>query len=129
VKAGLMFEGAADTWGFATFVDEVLVPALKPGDVVVMENLSTHKASCIRESIERVGARVLFLPPYSPDPNPIEKMWSKVKGLLRSAAKRTQVTLWEAICEAFRKVSSQDCHGFFAAYRIPAAATLGSNPL
>jgi len=129
VKAGLMFEGASDTWAFATFIDEVLVPNLRPGDVVVMDNLSSHKADCIRESIERAGARLLFLPPYSPDLNPIEKMWSKVKGRLRSAAKRTKETLWEAICEAFRRITAQDCQGFFAGCGIPATATPACNPL
>jgi transposase len=129
VKAGLMFEGATDTIAFATFVDEVLVPQLQPGDIVVMDNLSSHKAACIRASIERAGAQVWFLPAYSPDLNPIEKMWAKVKTLLRSAAKRTKETLWGAICEAFRKVTAQDCHGFFAACGIPATATSACKPL
>jgi transposase len=130
VKAGVMFDGATDTLAFATFIDEVLVPNLKPNDIVVMDNLSSHKASCIRESIERVGARLLFLPPYSPDLNPIEKMWSKVKGFLRSAAKRTKEPLWDAICDAFRAVTASDCQGFFAACGFPmTAATPARNPL
>jgi transposase len=130
VRAGVMFDGATDTLAFATFIDEVLVPNLKPNDVVVMDNLSSHKASCIRESIERVGARLLFLPPYSPDLNPIEKMWSKVKGLLRSAAKRTKETLWDAICDAIRAVTASDCQGFFAACGIPVVnATPACNTL
>lgn len=125
VRAGLMFEGATDTPAFATFVDEVLAPRLKPGNVVVMDNLSSHKAACIREAIERTGARVLFLPPYSPDFNPIEKMWSKVKSLLRTAAQRTKDSLWDAIGQAFRQVTASDCHGFFASCGFPATATPG----
>jgi transposase len=122
VTAGLMFEGATDTPAFATFVEQVLVPELQPGDVVVMDNLSSHKAACIRQAIEGAGARVLFLPPYSPDLNPIEKMWSKVKSYLRTAAKRTKEGLWDAICEAFRRVTKGDCGGFFTSCGI--AATL-----
>lgn len=129
VTAGLLFEGATDTAAFSTFVDEVLVPTLRPGDVVVMDNLSSHKATCIRASIERAGARLLFLPPYSPDLNPIEKMWSKVKSLLRSAAQRTKSTLWNAICEAFQQVTAPDCQGFFASCGIPSAATPVLSPL
>lgn len=129
VTAGLMFEGATDTAAFATFVDEVLVPTLKPGDVVVMDNLSSHKAACIRDSIERAGASLQFLPPYSPDLNPIEKMWSKVKSLLRSAGQRTKTTLWDAICAAFNQVTAQDCRGFFASCGIPVPATPALNPL
>jgi transposase len=123
VTAGLMFEGATDTEAFATFVEQVLVPALQPDDVVIMDNLSSHKADCIRQAIEAAGARVRFLPPYSPDLNPIEKMWSKVKGYLRSAARRTMATLWDAICEAFRQVSQADCQGYFASCGIAATPT------
>jgi len=129
VRAGVMFDGATDTLAFSTFVDDVLTPRLQPGDVVVMDNLSSHKAFCIREAIERVGAQVLFLPPYSPDLNPIEKMWSKVKGLLRSAAQRTKETLWDAIGAAIRQVTANDCRGFFGSCGIPVPATPACNPL
>jgi transposase len=124
VAAGLVFEGATDTTAFATFVDQALAPALAPGDVVVLDNLSSHKAACIREAIERVGARVEFLPPYSPDLNPIEKMWSKVKGLLRTAARRTKESLWDAISQALRAVCANDCRSYFASC-MPVAATPG----
>jgi transposase len=127
VAAGVMFAGAADTATFATFVEACLVPALRPGDIVVLDNLSAHKGQCVREAVERADAFVLFLPPYSPDFNPIEKMWSKVKSLLRTAAARTKETLWAAIAAAFQAVTPQDCRGFFAACGL--AATPAREPL
>jgi transposase len=96
--AGLVFEGATDAEAFATFAEEVLAPVLRPGDVVRLDNLSSHKGERTRRAIEAAGARLLFLPPYSPDFNPIEKMWAKVKAQLRAAARRTAPALWEAIC-------------------------------
>ena len=121
--AGLMFEGATNTEAFATFVEQVLQPQLQPGDVVVMDNLSSHKGARVRQAIEQAGARVRFLPPYSPDLNPIEKMWSKVKALLRAAAQRTVPGLWDAICDAWKKVTASDCRGFFASCGIRVTAT------
>jgi transposase len=127
--AGLIFEGATDAEAFSTFVEQVLVPQLHPGDVVVMDNLSSHKSQRIREAIENTGARLRFLPPYSPDLNPIEKMWSKVKRLLRSAAQRTVSGLWEAICAAWKQVTPGDCRGFFASCGIPVPAIPTCEPL
>ena len=112
--AGLILEGATDGEAFATFVEQVLVPELKPGGWVVMDNLSSHRSSRVRQAIEAAGCRLVFLPPYSPDLNPIEKMWSKVKKLLRDAGRRTKEGLWEAIGWAWQQISPSDCQGFFA---------------
>jgi transposase len=105
--------GATDSDVFRTYVRQVLAPQLQPGDVVVMDNLSPHKAAGVREAIESVGATLLYLPPYSPDFNPIENMWSKVKGTLRSLAARGIDTLHEAIQVALHTVTPSDCIGFF----------------
>lgn len=114
--------GAVDTAAFVTYVREVLAPALLPGDVVVMDNLSPHKAAAVRQAIESAHATLLYLPPYSPDFNPIENLWSKVKGELRSLAARTVDTLHEAIGQAFATVTSADCLGFFRHCGYPATS-------
>jgi len=113
VCAGLVVDAATDAAVFETFIEQLLVPALRPGDVVMMDNLAAHKGAAVRLAIESVGATVLFLPPYSPDFNPIESMWSKVKQLLRSAAARTLESLWEAVGQALRAITPDDCRGFF----------------
>ncbi len=105
--------GAVDTAAFVTYVRQVLAPALLPGDVLVMDNLSPHKAGAVRQAVEAAGATLLYLPPYSPDFNPIENLWSKVKGRLRSLAARTVDALHDAIGDAFRTVTAADCVGFF----------------
>jgi transposase len=88
--------------------------------MVILDNLATHKVQGVREAIEGAGARLRYLPPYSPDFNPIENMWSKIKQILRSLAPRTQDELLEATRRAFEAVSASDCHGFFshASYAI-----------
>ena len=106
--------GAMDTEAFVTYASEVLCPGLRPGDIVVMDNLSVHKSPKFAELVEKAGAEVRFLPAYSPDLNPIEKMWSKIKGLLRSAEAWTQEKLDEAISLAFSKVTAKDAAGWFA---------------
>jgi transposase len=113
-------EGAADANVFEAFVQKVLAPTLSSGDIVVMDNLSTHKVPRIIRSIEQTGARVLFLPAYSPDLNPIEKMWSKVKEFLRATKARTAEALLIAIAAALNTVTPQDAVGWFAScgYRI-----------
>lgn len=98
---------------FDRYVQEVLAPVLKPGDVVVMDNLGSHKHPRIRESIESAGARLLYLPPYSPDKNPIEPIWSKVKRLLRTTAARTIDALHEAFGAAMDAVTPADIAGCF----------------
>jgi transposase len=124
VVSSLVFEGATDAEAFATYVEQLLAPKLRPGDVVILDNLSSHKTARVRQALERVGARPLFLPPYSPDLNPIEKMWSKVKSYLRSAAQRTMEGLWQAIGRGLNQVNADDCRGFFASCGIQLPATL-----
>ena len=93
----------------------MLAPTLKPGDVVVLDNLPAHKGAAIRQAIESTGARLLFLPPYSPDFNPIENAFSKLKALLRKAARRTIDDLWRAIRDAIDAITPSECANFFAA--------------
>ena len=111
--ASMVVSGATDSDVFRCYVQHVLVPQLKPGDVVVLDNLQPHKASGVREMIEAAGATLLYLPPYSPDFNPIENMWSKVKQFLRSVGARSFESLLEAIAAALRAVKVNDCLGFF----------------
>ncbi len=98
---------------FEAYVERVLAPSLSPGQVVVMDNLSAHKGERVRELVEERGCEVLFLPPYSPDMNPIEEAFSKVKGLLRKAESRTREALIEAIGKALEAVTAHDAWGFF----------------
>ena len=105
--------GATDGPVFLTYLKEVLVPQLWPGAVVVMDNLGAHKVGGVRELIEGAGARVLYLPPYSPDFNPIEHAWSKLKNHLRGVAARTTAALDAAIAEGLRLISARDASGFF----------------
>jgi transposase len=108
-----VFDGPADTETFRAYVEQTLSPELRSGEIVVMDNLAAHKAAGIKESIESVGATVLYLPPYSPDFNPIEAMWSKVKNHLRSAAARTFDTLCHAVHAALETITTSDCQGYF----------------
>ena len=105
---------------FEAYIEQVLYTALKPGQVVVMDNLSTHKETKIRELIEAQGCELLFLPPYSPDLNPIEKAFAKVKALVRRAGARTREYLVEAMGRALEEVTVRDAHGFFehCGYRV-----------
>ena len=109
----MALEGTTDTESFRAYVDQVLVPTLRPGDIIVMDNLSPHKSDPTLALITNAGAQVLFLPAYSPDLNPIEKMWSKVKNLLRGAEARTPTDLITAIGQALAMVTSQDALGWF----------------
>jgi transposase len=111
--APAVFDGPTDRDVFTAYVEQVLIRELRPGDVVVMDNLSPHKAPAIRQAIEAAGATLLYLPPYSPDFNPIENMWSKLKQFLRKAAARTFETLCEAIAKGLKTITSNDCLGFF----------------
>ena len=98
---------------FGAYVREALLPILQSGDVVVMDNLSSHKQPRVRQLIESAGAQLLYLPPYSPDFNPIEPIWSKVKRLMRSTAARTVEALHDAFGNAMRAVTTTDIHGCF----------------
>lgn len=113
--APMVIDGPVDTEVFRAYLQHVLLPTLRPGDVVVMDNLSSHKAPDIRVRIEEVGAELRYLPPYSPDFNPIEQMWSKVKNALRTAGARTEETLYHAIAHALKTVTSSHALGWFQA--------------
>ncbi len=113
VVATLAFEGATDAAAFRAYVEQVLVPALRPGDIVLLDNLAAHKGAAVARAIRKAGAGVWYLPPYSPDFNPIENVWSKVKAFLRTAAARTTEALWTALGEALATVTPQDCRNCF----------------
>jgi len=115
VVAPMTLDGAMTGAAFLAYVEQVLVPTLRPGDIVVLDNLPAHKPVAIREAIEAAGATLLFLPPYSPDLNPIEMAFSKIKALLRKAAARTVQALWDAIRHAIDAVTPQDAQSFFIA--------------
>ena len=112
--AAMTIEGATTSEVFRAYIEHILVPTLRPGDIVVLDNLSPHKDKSALALIEQAGAEVRFLPPYSPDFNPIEKMWSKIKTLLRSAKARTEEALLSAIGAALARVTAQDAEGWFA---------------
>lgn len=111
--AVMVIEGATDSAVFREYVRRVLCPTLQPGDLVVMDNLSPHKDAEAEALIRTAGAEPIFLPPYSPDFNPIEPMWSKVKAYLRKAKARTAETLLAAIHEALQTVTASDAQGWF----------------
>jgi transposase len=113
IIAAMTIEEATDGDIFLAFVQQVLCPALKPGDVVVMDNLSSHKAAAVRLSIEKVGAELLYLPPYSPDMNPIEKAWAKLKELLRAAQARTREVLEQAVADALKCITPDNAKAWF----------------
>ena len=110
----MTIEAATDTEVFRAYVRQVLLPTLRPGDVVVMDNLSPHKNPATLALIEQAGGSVRFLPAYSPDLNPIEKMWSKIKGKLRIAKARSRTALDKAIARALASVTGADARGWFA---------------
>jgi transposase len=112
-RAAMITDGPTSAAVFETFVDWLLAPKLRPGDVVVLDNLSSHKSARAVQRIEAAGARVRYLPPYSPDLNPIEKVFSKLKNFLRFAAARTQAALWDAIAFALDAVTPDDCRNVF----------------
>lgn len=112
--ACMAIEGATDTEVFRSYVREVLVPTLRPGDIVVMDNLAPHKNDITVGLIQDAGAQVLFLPAYSPDLNPIEKMWSKLKASLRRQEARTLPDLIQAISTALGEITPQDAINWFA---------------
>ena len=102
---------------FLAWVTQGLAPALRPGEVVILDNLATHKIRGVREALAAAGARLLYLPPHSPDFNPIEPMWSKLKQILRGHAPRTDEQLLRAAKKAFQSISVADCKGFFFSAR------------
>jgi transposase len=120
IGPSLAVEGATNAKVFETYVEWVLAPTLRKGQVVIMDNLSAHKGQRVRELIEGRGCELMYLPSYSPDLNPIEEAFSKIKGLLRKAEARTREALLEAIAAAISAVSDQDVRGFFehCGYRV-----------
>lgn len=114
--ASMTIEAATDRDIFLTFLDQVLCPKLKPGDVLIMDNLSTHKVDGVRKRIQATGARLLYLPPYSPDLNPIEKAWAKLKALLRNAQARTSEAIHNAIAQLLPNINANDAKAWF---RLP----------
>ena len=113
--ATLLLDGPMNAATFLGYVEHCLAPALRPGEIVVMDNLSAHKAAGVEELIERAGASVWWLPPYSPELNPIEKLWSKIKSWLRRAASDTLAALTLAAGNAFRAVGADECANYFRA--------------
>jgi len=111
--ACLAFDGATDAMAFETYAEGALAPALRPGDIVVMDNLGSHKRPPPIRAIEAAGACVRFLPPYSPDLNPIEKLFSKLKAFLRKAKARTVGALYDALGDGLRRVTASDIAGWF----------------
>jgi len=112
--APMVIEGATDAAVFWAYVKHVLVPVLRKGEIVVLDNLSSHKGAAIRELIEAAGAQLWLLPPYSPDLNPIEKLWSKVKEFLRAAKARCTEELDRAVADALDTVTAQDAINWLA---------------
>ena len=109
----LVIDGAVNGDLFVAYVEQQLVPSLRPGDVVVMDNLSSHKRVRVRQAIEGAGCRLLFLPPYSPDFNPIEHAFSKLKALLRKAGERTVEGLWDFLGAALDLFTAEECRNYF----------------
>ena len=113
VTAPTVIDGAMDGPMFLAYVRQQLVPTLRPGDVVIMDNLSCHKVAGVRQSIEQVGATVVYLPPYSPDFNPIEQVFAKLKWLIRSAEQRTVDGLWTLLGQLLDRFSPDECRNYF----------------
>jgi transposase len=115
MTAPMVLDGAMNGDAFRAYVQQVLAPTLSPGNIVIMDNLSAHKAEGIREAIEATGATLRYLPPYSPDFNPIENAFSKLKALLRARAARTIAALWAAVGDVIDLFTPSECANYFAA--------------
>lgn len=115
LAAPFVLDGPMDGAAFLAYVNQVLLPELKPGDIVIMDNLPAHKVKGVRGAIEGAGAHLLYLPPYSPDLNPIENAFSKLKAILCKAAARTLGELWAAIAAALAQFTPEECSNYFAA--------------
>lgn len=115
MTAPMVLDGAMNGPAFLAYVEQVLVPTLSPGDIVVMDNLPAHKPTAVRAAIEAAGAKLYFLPPYSPDFNPIEMAFSKLKSFLKKVAARTKEELWTAIAHGIDLLTETDCQNYFAA--------------
>ena len=113
IEAPWLVEGPIDGESFRTYVEKVLLPALQQGDIVIMDNLGSHKGKAVRALIRSAGAKLFFLPKYSPDLNPIEQVFAKLKHLLRKAAARTAETICAAVGEILRTFTPQECANYF----------------
>jgi transposase len=112
VDAPCLFDGPINGESFLAYVDQVLTPILAPGDIVIMDNLGSHKGQAVRAAIRKAGARLIFLPPYSPDLNPIEQVFAKLKTLLRKARARTIETMADAIRESLPHFQANECGNY-----------------
>jgi transposase len=115
MTAAMVLDGPMNGAAFRAYVEQVLVPTLEPGDIVVMDNLPAHKSPAIRAAIQDRGATLRYLPPYSPDFNPIENAFAKLKAILRKAQARTRDDLWHAIGTALTRFNARECSNYFAA--------------
>lgn len=115
MTAPMVLDGPMTGGWFLAYVEQILVPTLRPGDIVILDNLAAHKNAAVRQAIENVGAELRFLPPYSPDLNPIENAFAKLKALLRKAAARSVDSLWIAIAAAIETFKPVECANYFAA--------------
>jgi transposase len=113
LTAPCVIDGPMNGNAFLAYVEQILAPSLSPGDIVVMDNLSAHKVPGIRDAIEGAGAKLLYLPPYSPDFNPIEQLFAKLKALLRKAAERSVEGLWNRIAELLNAFTPAECTNYF----------------
>jgi transposase len=113
VEAPWLLDGPIDGASFQTYVETVLVPTLKPGDIVILDNLGSHKGTAVRQAIRKAGAKLLFLPKYSPDLNPIERLFAKLKTLLRKAEARTVETVCAALAQLLDTVTPKECANYF----------------
>jgi transposase len=113
LSAPMLLDGAMNKAAFTAYVEQILAPSLKSGDIVVMDNLSSHKSTDVRKAIKAAGAFLLYLPAYSPDLNPIEQAFAKLKALLRQAAKRTVEDLWRTIANLLDSFQPQECKNYF----------------
>ena len=114
VTAPAVFDGPINGRSFTAYVEQILVPTLSPGDIVVLDNLGSHKGRAVRNAIEAAGAELRFLPPYSPDLNPIEQVFAKLKTLLRKEAPRTRPSLWRRIGSLLDRFTPQECRNYIA---------------
>ena len=113
LDAPCVFDGPINGESFQLYVEQILLPSLKPGDIVIMDNLGSHRSQAIRSAIASRGARLVFLPPYSPDLNPIEQVFAKLKHLMRKAQERTIEATWQRIGTLLGSFSEQECANYF----------------
>jgi len=112
IDAPCVFDGPINARSFTAYVEQVLIPTLQPGDIVIMDNLGSHRGPAVRKALRQAGAKLLFLPPYSPDLNPIEQVFAKLKALLRKAAERTVEATWRRIGSLLSSFTPTECANY-----------------